>query len=99
MASRSFCLVKFSRCFAGILVLTALSYTQTLYASIVATGERRTATTSADGGFQLVNLVPDSNRLYFDQRGFKRYTVEATAPLIQTENTVLRQERAKAKQD
>jgi len=38
------------------------------------TGERRTATTAADGAYRFVNLVPGTYRVEFEQKGFKRYT-------------------------
>src|SRR5262245_31667990 len=38
------------------------------------TGDRRTATTSTDGAYRFVNLVPGNYRIEIEQPGFKRYT-------------------------
>src|SRR5437879_1971222 len=38
------------------------------------TGERRSVTTGADGGYRFVNLVPGNYKVDVEQTGFKRYT-------------------------
>src|SRR5512138_783870 len=38
------------------------------------TGERRTTSTGADGGYRFVNIVPGNYRIGVEQSGFKRYS-------------------------
>jgi len=80
---------------SSILLLAALTWSQTFFGSIVGTvtdasgavvdgttvtitntgtGERRFVTTSSDGAYRLVNLVPGTYKLEIEKPGFKRYT-------------------------
>src|SRR5262245_46773094 len=45
----------------------------------IGTGDRRTATTGADGAYRFVNLVPGNYRVEIEQTGFKRYTRDQIA--------------------
>src|SRR5262245_53387713 len=45
----------------------------------IGTGDRRTASTGADGTYRFVNLVPGNYRVEIEQSGFKRYTRDQIA--------------------
>ena len=51
----------------------------TVFKVNIGTGDRRTATTGADGAFRFVNLVPGNYRIEIEQAGFKRYSRDQIA--------------------